>query len=100
VSGSDLADFGFTGFFYHKSTGLNLTLFRAYDSDLGRWLSRDPIAEGGGLNLYGHVGNNPINAFDPLGLFVPDAPPVINTGTAAAYIGPVSGLGQYDGINE
>jgi len=32
------------------------------------WLSRDPIAERGGLNLYGYVGNNPINSWDPLGL--------------------------------
>jgi RHS repeat-associated protein len=74
VSGNDLADFGFTGFLYHKSTGLNLTLFRAYDSDLGRWLSRDPIGERGGLNLYGYVGNNPVNATDLLGLFPPSHP--------------------------
>jgi len=44
-------------------------LYRAYDPVLGRWLSRDPIAEAGGMNLYGYVGNNPINRFDPLGLF-------------------------------
>ena len=32
------------------------------------WLSRDPIAEDGGLNLYGYVGNDPINSWAPLGL--------------------------------
>ena len=32
------------------------------------WLSRDPIGENGGLNLYGYVGNNPVNLLDPLGL--------------------------------
>ena len=32
------------------------------------WPNRDPIQELGGLNLYGYVGNNPINEIDPLGL--------------------------------
>ena len=32
------------------------------------WLSRDPIAENGGLNLYAYVLNNPINYWDPDGL--------------------------------
>ena len=45
-----------------------LTLFRAYDPQLGRWLSADPIGEVGGINLYGYVGNDPFNYWDPLGL--------------------------------
>jgi RHS repeat-associated protein len=61
-------DVGYAGMYYHAASGLNLTLFRAYDSDLGRWLNRDPLGERGGLNLYGYVGNNPINYYDPLGL--------------------------------
>jgi len=32
------------------------------------WLSRDPIGENGGVNLYGYVGNRPTNSFDSLGL--------------------------------
>lgn len=32
------------------------------------WLNQDPIGERGGLNLYGMVGNNPINFIDPFGL--------------------------------
>lgn len=39
-----------------------------YDPTIGRWLSRDPIGEDGGLNLYTYVGNNPIYWTDPLGL--------------------------------
>ena len=33
-----------------------------------KWLSRDPIAERGGVNLYGFVGNNPLSRIDKLGL--------------------------------
>jgi uncharacterized protein RhaS with RHS repeats len=33
-----------------------------------RWISRDPIAEAGGVNLYGYVLNDPIILFDPYGL--------------------------------
>jgi uncharacterized protein RhaS with RHS repeats len=32
------------------------------------WLNRDPIAEAGGIDLYGYVGNSPVNRVDPLGL--------------------------------
>jgi uncharacterized protein RhaS with RHS repeats len=43
--------------------------FRQYDAALGRWLSRDPIGEAGGLNLYGYVHSDPINCVDPNGQF-------------------------------
>jgi uncharacterized protein RhaS with RHS repeats len=39
-----------------------------YDPVIGRWLARDPIGEEGGINLYGYVGNNPINYIHPDGL--------------------------------
>ena len=38
----------------------------AYDTL--RWISRDPIGERGGINLYGYVGNNSLYWVDPLGL--------------------------------
>jgi hypothetical protein len=34
---------------------------------VGRWISRDPIEEQGGLNLYAYVGGNPVNYVDPNG---------------------------------
>jgi RHS repeat-associated protein len=87
VSGTMSADFGFAGMFVHWPSGLNLTLFRAYSADLGRWLNRDPIQEKGGLNLYAYVGNNSINAVDPSGQFAIGA--IIDTviGATSAYIG-------------
>jgi len=49
---------------------------RSYEtvSGLGFWLSRDPIAEQGGLNLYGYCLNDPINHVDPFGLSSVAAP--------------------------
>ena len=41
--------------------------YRYYASGTGRWLSRDPIEEKGGVNLYGFVANYPVNAIDKLG---------------------------------
>lgn len=40
-----------------------------YEKD-GRWLSRDPIGERGGSNLYGMVGNNAVNSIDAFGLWI------------------------------
>jgi RHS repeat-associated protein len=68
VSGSMDSDFGFTGHFYHAPSGLFLAPYRAYDPDTGRWIRRDPIGENGGMNLYGYVGNSPVNFNDPSGL--------------------------------
>jgi hypothetical protein len=42
---------------------------RFYDPESGRFLSADPIGfEGGDVNLYVYVGNNPVNYSDPSGL--------------------------------
>jgi RHS repeat-associated protein len=68
LSGDVETAVGYTGHHHHAKSGLVLTWYRAYDPDTGRWLSRDPIAEEGGLNLYGYVGNDPGNLWDPLGL--------------------------------
>ena len=61
-------EFGYAGMRHHAPSGLYLTQYRAYDPRTGRWLSRDPIEEAGGINLYGYVKGNPIAYRDPLGL--------------------------------
>lgn len=43
---------------------------RWYSPNTGRWLSRDPIEEKGGQNLYGFVGNNAVYEFDSFGLVI------------------------------
>jgi RHS repeat-associated protein len=77
VSGDLSVDFGYTGHYWLNTIGNNLYLapFRAYDPTIGRWISRDPIGERGGLNLYGYVANNPVNLIDPDGLTPPDYNP-------------------------
>ena len=35
---------------------------------LARWLTRDPIEEEGGLNIYGFIGNDGVNSWDNFGL--------------------------------
>lgn len=67
-SGGIDSDFGFTGHSLHLGTGLTLAPFRAYDANLGRRLSRDPLGEASDVNLYGYVFNDPINLWDPYGL--------------------------------
>jgi len=36
-------------------------------SGIPYWPSRDPIAESGGMNLYGFLSNNPVESIDPVG---------------------------------
>jgi RHS repeat-associated protein len=68
LSGAFDSDFGFTGHYYHVPSGLHFAPFRAYSAELGRWISRDPIGESGGINLYGYVAASPVSMWDPLGL--------------------------------
>ena len=68
VSGAGDADLGYAGLFKHQATGLDLAVYRAYDSQRGRWLNRDPVEEAGGANLYIYVSGNPTTSVDVLGL--------------------------------
>jgi RHS repeat-associated protein len=58
----------FSSKYLDTETGLLYYGYRYYGAETGRWLSRDPIGERGGLNVYGFVQNDPIGRVDPLGL--------------------------------
>ncbi len=49
-------------------TGLSYYGYRYYGPVTGRWMSRDPLGELGGIALYAFVSNNGTNAVDVLGL--------------------------------
>ncbi|MDR2440193.1 MAG: RHS repeat-associated core domain-containing protein [Planctomycetaceae bacterium] len=60
--------FKYTGKMTDDVTGLQWNINRWYDSNVGRWISEDPIEfRGKNLNLYGYTNNKVINYFDPNG---------------------------------
>ncbi len=71
VGGTAIADdnpFRFSTKYLDSESGLIYYGFRYYSPSLGRFLNRDPIGEAGGQNLYGFVGNDPVNNWDYLGM--------------------------------
>jgi RHS repeat-associated protein len=48
--------------------GLYYCISREYRTDIGRFMSRDPMDEAGGLNLYAACGNDLVNRVDAPGL--------------------------------
>ena len=63
-----LPAFGFSTKIKDRETGLSYYGYRYYDPVTGRWLSRDPIEEEGGANLYVFLDNNGVDKWDWLGL--------------------------------
>jgi RHS repeat-associated protein len=62
--------FGFAGGIYDRHTNLVRFGARDYDAVTGKWTAKDPIGfVGGDANLFGYVGNNPVNFVDPEGLY-------------------------------
>lgn len=61
-------DFGFHGQFLDSDTGYYNYGYRYYSPEIGRWLSRDPIGERGGSNLYEIAFSNLLNRLDLYGL--------------------------------
>ncbi|WGG51440.1 RHS repeat domain-containing protein [Rugamonas sp. DEMB1] len=58
----------FQGQYHDAETGLHFNRFRYFNSDIGRFISQDPIGLLGGINTYIYGDANPINKTDPLGL--------------------------------
>jgi RHS repeat-associated protein len=68
-AGSVRTRYGYTGRERDDLTGLMYYRARWYDTQLGRFLSEDPLGFGGGdVNYYSYVENDPTNSDDPLGL--------------------------------
>jgi RHS repeat-associated protein len=65
-----------TGYYYYG--------YRSYDPLSGRWINRDPIGEGGGINLYGFCASNSINSVDFLGMLTCPQPTDADKKKAAA----------------
>ena len=64
--------FLFTGREWDAEIGLYYYRARCYKPSLGRFISRDPVF----ADRYRYVGNNPLNAVDPWGLFPPLVAPM------------------------
>jgi RHS repeat-associated protein len=60
--------FRFSTKYQDDETDLLYYGYRHYNVSMGRWLSRDPIGEEGGPNLYAMVGNDTVDLIDHLGL--------------------------------
>jgi RHS repeat-associated protein len=60
-------EFLYHGEFRDKESELYNYGYRYLDTQLGRWLSRDPIEEEGGLNLYAFIVNGGTSDFDVMG---------------------------------
>jgi RHS repeat-associated protein len=65
---SDRLEYGFSTKPLDAETGFIYYIHRYYGPRHGHWLSRDPMQEAGGLNLYGFVGNGGVGNIDKLGL--------------------------------
>ncbi|MDD2285791.1 MAG: RHS repeat-associated core domain-containing protein [Paludibacter sp.] len=86
--------FGFSTKYTDNETDLLYYGYRYYSPALGRWLSRDPIEERGGLNLYAFVNNDPVNKWDKLGnidYFMMQHPGRITSSNIADMIGDPNG---------
>jgi RHS repeat-associated protein len=67
ISGTLVGEYGFSTKPLVEGIDWYYYGFRYYDPVTGRWPSRDPIEERGGVNVYAMVGNDPVSWIDLLG---------------------------------
>lgn len=90
------------GQYFDAETGLHDNLRRTYDPDTGRYVSPDPLARDAhlglaaidrlsGSNPYAYVGNRPLEATDPEGLYESDVHFYMTY-----FLAIVAGMGQDD----
>ena len=58
----------YCGYRWDNDSGLYAVRFRYYSPQLGEWITRYPIDNDGGINLFQYVKSHPVDAVDPLGL--------------------------------
>jgi len=93
--------FTYTSREYDSTADLYFYRARWYDYKVGRFVSEDPIGESEGVNLYGYVGNNPVNFNDPLGFLNPEGASFLGIGyTKENYEEIVKGLSEAIRIKE
>jgi RHS repeat-associated protein len=76
----------YTGREWDKEPGLYYYRARYYDPMEGRFIAKDSIGFRGGINLYGYVGQNPINYSDPIGLKPGDVFPSVELAATDAIM--------------
>ena len=73
-----------------RGSGLVYYGYRYYDSITGRWPSRDPIGESGGINLFVMANNQPVSLIDKIGLSFADCLNNCNQMATNGYVGCVA----------
>jgi RHS repeat-associated protein len=98
--GSGATDLSFTGQNQDTVPGLYDFMFREYSPNQARWISPDPAGRGAvsmtnpqSWNRYAYVGNSPLNATDPLGLFVVQCAVIKGSFVCADSGGGMAGVG-------